>query len=275
MSVNSSADERRMKLRELIRNQGFASLNDLRDRLGVSESTIRRDLDHLEETGEARRTHGGVFCTGPTASLRMFEDRLAAQWDRKRQIAIAASQLIEDHATILLDGGSTTYELARQLVGRPLQVVTNSLPVANLFASSEGVDLILLGGYVHSRTGVSLGTYANEMLSSLNVQFAMLSVSGIDLRGYYNSNLLLVETERTMMQAADHTVICADSSKFGRSSLSRLCKLSDVEHVVSDSSLPESWQTALTQAGVKLTLGVPSSEPTDSEIAADNNVATT
>ncbi len=184
--------------------------------------------------GEAQRTHGGVFFTGPTASLGLFEHRRAGQWEQKRQIAIAASRLIEAHDTVLMDGGSTTYELARQLVGRPLQIVTNSLPLANLFATSEQVDLVILGGIVHSRTGVSMGPYANQMLSTLNVQKAVISIAGADDRGYYNSNLLLVETERAMMQAADTTIVVADSSKFGHSSLARLCELSDVDTVVSD-----------------------------------------
>ena len=124
---------------------------------------------------------------------------------------------------MLLDGGSTTYELAQLLVGRPLQVVTNSLPVANLFASSANTDLVLVGGYVYPRTGVSLGPYANEMLAELNVRQTVLSVAGINERGYYNSNLLLVETERAMMRAADEVIVVADSTKFGRQSLAHLC----------------------------------------------------
>jgi len=254
VSGGLSSEQRRGKLLELIRREGFVSLPDLRAALEVSESTIRRDLDALEETGEAQRTHGGVFFTGPTASLRLFEHKRAEHWDKKRQIAIAASRLIEAHDTVLMDGGSTTYELARQLVGRPLQVVTNSLPLANLFAASEQVDLVMLGGYVHSRTGVSLGPYANQMLSSLNVQKAVISIAGADARGYYNSNLLLVETERAMMQAADTTIVVADSSKFGHSSLAKLCDLADVDVVVSDSELEPAWRDRLRAAGVQLVL---------------------
>lgn len=252
MSNVSTTEERRNRLLELIRNRGFVSLPDLRDTLAVSESTIRRDLDVLEELGEARRTHGGVFFTGASAGVKVFADRRDEQWDVKRRIAAKASELIQDHDTVLLDGGSTTYELARQLVGRPLQVVTNSLPVANLFASSDRVDLVLLGGYVHTRTGVSLGPYANQMLNSLNVQKAVLSIAGADRRGYYNSNLLLVETERAMMQCADQTIVVADSSKFGHSSLARLCGLSEVQTVVADIGLDECWQDELQKAGVRL-----------------------
>lgn len=263
VSSGLSSEQRRSKLLELIRREGFVSLPDLRAALEVSESTIRRDLDALEETGEAQRTHGGVFFTGPTASLRLFEHKRAEHWDKKRQIAIAASRLIEAHDTVLMDGGSTTYELARQLVGRPLQVVTNSLPLANLFAASEQVDLVMLGGYVHSRTGVSLGPYANQMLSSLNVQKAVISIAGADARGYYNSNLLLVETERAMMQAADTTIVVADSSKFGHSSLARLCDLADVDVVVSDADLEPAWRDQLLSAGVQLVLAEAASEPAD------------
>ena len=111
-----------------------------------------------------------------------------------------AVKLIEDGDTVLLDGGSTTYEVARLLVGRPLQIVTNSLPVANLFASNANHDLVLVGGYVYPRTGVALGPYANEMLARLNVRRTILSVAGINERGFFNSNLLLVETERAMMR---------------------------------------------------------------------------
>lgn len=254
MSTGGFAELRRAKLKELIRSQGFVSMPDLRAALEVSESTIRRDLDHLEAEGEAQRTHGGVFSTGPTASLKLFENRKTDQWDKKRQVAIAASRLVEDHDTVLLDGGSTTYELAKQLVGRPLQIVTNSLPLASLFASNDQVDLVVLGGYVHSRTGVTLGPYANQMLSSLNVQTAFLSIAGVDHRGYYNSNLLLVETERAMMQCADRSVVIADSSKFGKSSLARLCGLEQIHSLVSDHELDPKWQEMIHQAGVRLVL---------------------
>ncbi|MCA9131890.1 MAG: DeoR/GlpR transcriptional regulator [Planctomycetales bacterium] len=254
MSTGGGSDERRARLRELIRGQGFVSIPDLRSALDVSESTIRRDLDYLVGEGEVQRTHGGVFFTGGAASLRLFEDRRAGHWAGKRQIALAASELIEDHDTVLLDGGSTTYELARQLIGRPLQVVTNSLPVANLFSSSEQVDLVVLGGYVHSRTGVTLGPYANEMLASLNVQKAVLSIAGADRGGYYNSNLLLVETERAMMQSADQTIVVADSSKFGKSSLAKLCPLNAVQTLVCDAELSDEWRRHLSEAQVNLVL---------------------
>jgi DeoR family fructose operon transcriptional repressor len=245
-------DDRRNRLLELIRQRGFASLPALAQELGVSESTVRRDLDFLEESGVAQRTHGGVFYTGPSPKLAHFDQRQSLNWDKKRQIAVAASRLIEDNDTVLLDGGSTTYELAQLLVGRPLQVVTNSLPVANLFTSSESTDLIFVGGYVHTKTGVSLGPYANQMLAGLNVRRAVLSVAGASERGFYNSNLLLVETERAMMSSADEVIVVADSTKFSHTSLAHLCNLTDIDVLVTDDELDAAWRERLAAADVRI-----------------------
>ena len=266
----STADDRRSRLLEFIRLRGFASLPALAGQLSVSESTVRRDLDYLEDSGVAKRTHGGVFYTGPSPKLIHFDQRQSLNWDRKRQIALVASRLIEDNETLLLDGGSTTYELAQLLVGRPLQVVTNSLPVANLFTSSENADLILLGGYVHTRSGVSLGPYANQMLAGLNVRRAVLSVAGINERGTYNSNLLLVETERAMMHSAEEVLVVADSTKFGHTSLAHLCNLEDIDVLVTDSEISTEWQSRLTDAGVRV---IVADQATSSE-TYENNTAT-
>ncbi|MCA9263655.1 MAG: DeoR/GlpR transcriptional regulator [Planctomycetales bacterium] len=250
-------DERRSEVLTIIRQQGFASLTDLAQKLEVSESTIRRDLDHLEEQGAAQRTHGGAFYTGPSPQLPHFRLRQQDQFAKKQLIARAAAELIEDGDVILLDGGSTTYELAQLLVGRPIQVVTNSLPVANLFTASNSGDLILVGGYVHLRTGVSVGPYANEMLESLNVRRAFLSVAGVSERGYFNSNLLLVETEQAMLRSADESIVLVDSTKFGRQSLANLAELGAVTKVVVDNEICEDWRSQIIAAGVDLIVAGP------------------
>jgi DeoR family fructose operon transcriptional repressor len=264
-------DERRGRLSELIRQRGFASLPELATQLAVSESTVRRDLDFLEETGVARRTHGGVFYTGPSPKLAHFDQRQSSNWDKKRRIAAAAARLIEDNDTVLLDGGSTTYELAQLLVGRPLQVVTNSLPVANLFTSSDQADLVFVGGYVHSRTGVSLGPYANQMLGSLHARRAVLSVAGINERGGYNSNLLLVETERAMMAAAEEVIVVADSTKFGHTSLALMCPLEEIDILVSDHELSSAWIKRLEDAGVQVRIAAEAGDTADAATTNQSN----
>lgn len=255
------AEERRNRLLDLIRGRGFVSLPELAEQMQVSESTVRRDLDSLEENGAARRTHGGVFYTGGRPAMPPFDERQPANWEKKQAIARRTAELIDDGDTLLLDGGSTTYEVARLLVGRELQIVTNSLPVANLFAANPSADLVLIGGYVYPRTGVSLGPYADQMLAGVTVRRTILSVGGITERGYYNSNLLLVETERAMMRAADEVIVVADSTKFGRRSLAHLCELNQVGRLVTDDKAPEAWRERLATAGVDVAVASKESAP--------------
>ena len=245
---------RRDRLSEFVQSSGFASLGELASSLSVSESTVRRDLEILEREGLVRRTHGGVFWTGESETIEVFRTRRDDHWMAKSAIGREAAKLIDDHDTILLDGGSTTYELARQLVGRPLQVVTNSLPVAHLLSTSESIDLVMIGGCVRGRTAVTIGPMADAMMHSINVTKAFLSVAGITDRGYFNSNMMLVESEKAMLAAADQSIVVADSSKFGRVSLSRLCGLQEVHGLVTDSDLQTKWKDHLELAGVDLVL---------------------
>ena len=110
----------------------------------------------------------------------------------------------------------------------------------------------MLGGNVHLRTGTTIGPYANQMLGELNCRLAFLSVAGIHDDGFYNSNFLLVETEKAMMAAADEVIVIADSTKFGKKSLARLCELSSVQKLVVDSGIDDEWKNRITDAGVKL-----------------------
>lgn len=246
------ADQRRQQLLEMVRVRGFAPLPELARALSVSEATIRRDVDLLEGQGTASRIHGGVLYTGTSPKLPHFDASEPARWEQKRAIALKTVELVEDGDTILLDGGSTTYEVARLLVGRPLHVVTNSLPVANLFASDTHSDLVWIGGNVCPRSGVALGPYADTMLATIRVRKTILSVAAVNEDGFYNNNLLLVETERAMMRAADEVIVVADSSKFGHRSLTHLCELGAVNWVVVDGGISQAWKSALVEAGPRV-----------------------
>ena len=255
------ASERRNRLLEYVRQRRFASLEDLTKHFDVSESTVRRDLEQLEEAGVTRRIHGGVLYAGSSPKLPHFDARQVARWDQKKAIADKAVGLIEDGDTVLLDGGSTTYEVAQLLVGRPVHVVTTALPVASLFASDSSSDLVLIGGNICPRTGVAQGPYADEMLRMVRVRKTILSVAGINDEGFFNNNLLLVGTEKAMMRAADEVIVVADSSKFGRQSLAHLCPLNEVDHLVADRRISEDWQNKVIAAGVQLLLA----DPTENE----------
>lgn len=230
--------------------------------LGVSESTIRRDLETLEETGQARRTHGGVYWTGQSDTIEVFQSRKDDAWPRKQAIAVLAETLVNDGDTILLDGGSTVYELARRIIHRPLQVVTNSLPVAHLLSTSDSIDLIMIGGCVRGRTSVTIGPMADSQLADINVSKTFLSVAGVTERGFFNSDMMLVESEKAMIESADETIVLTDHTKFGKVSLSQICQLQDIDRVVTDDGIDSQWKPWLESAGVELMLASATAEST-------------
>ena len=245
-------EERRQRVLDLVSQRGFVALNDLAQTIDVSESTLRRDLDYWHKQGLLRRTHGGAMFVGDAATLPALEDRSASQLDEKRAVARVAAERIQDGDTILLDGGTTTFEVARLLVGRPLQIVTNSLPIANLFASSRETDLVILGGYVYPKTGVALGPLTVRMMEDVHVHRLIMSVGGITNKGLFNSNLLLVETERQMMRCADEVVVVADHTKIGRQALAYLCDLAAIDTLIVDGDLSAPQRELLARSGARV-----------------------
>jgi len=245
-------EERRRRVLDLVSQKGFISLNDLARSIRVSESTLRRDLDYWDQQGALKRTHGGAIYVGDGSALPALEERSASQVEEKKAIARTAVARMQDGDAILLDGGTTTLAVARLLVGRRMQIVTNSLPIAQLFASSRETDLIILGGYVYPKTGVALGPLTIRMLPDIHVNQALLSVGGITAKGLFNSNLLLVETQRQIMRCADEVVVVADHTKIGRPALAFLSELKEVDTLIVDSNLKREQRQLLKQSGVRL-----------------------
>jgi DeoR family transcriptional regulator, fructose operon transcriptional repressor len=245
-------EERRQRVLDLVSQKGSVALSDLAQAIRVSESTLRRDLDYWHQQGVLKRTHGGAIYLGDSITLPALEERSASQLEEKRAIAQVAAARIRDGDAVLLDGGTTTLEVARLLVGRALQIVTNSLPIANLFASSHETDLVILGGYVYPKTGVALGPLTVRMMEDVHVHQTVLSVGGLTAKGLFNSNLLLVETERRMMRCADEVVVVADHTKIGRQNLAFLCELSAVDTLIVDPGLTPAQRDLIGRSDVRL-----------------------
>src|SRR4051794_24207154 len=165
--------ERQSLLQQLLSQRGMSDMDSLAAELRVSASTVRRDLEQLEQMGLVKRTHGGVIWVGDKTSGNRpyaFDQRMGYQLDAKRAIAKAARALVSPGQTVLIDGGTTTFYLAQELLGQPLQLVTNSLPIANLFINDEGVELVVTGGLMYPRYGVLLGPMAENVLSTIHTK---------------------------------------------------------------------------------------------------------
>ncbi len=243
-------DERRSKILQIAEESGFVSLQRLVAEVGASESTIRRDLEYLDSQGHLHRTRGGAAYAGE--SLTDFDIRQTQASREKQLIAERTAELIAAGETVLLDGGTTTLEVARHLSGKPLQVVTNSLPIASLLMNQPEIELIFVGGYVYPKTGVALGEQAIEALKKINVSRLVMSTGGVTSEGLFNSNALLVETERQMIASAERVTLVADSTKFGQRALSHLCPLSAVHEIVTDEGLSDQWRQTLLTGGIDL-----------------------
>ncbi|MCA9065929.1 MAG: DeoR/GlpR transcriptional regulator, partial [Planctomycetaceae bacterium] len=194
-------------------------------------------------------------------SLGDFDLRRTQASLQKRRIAQHMASLISDGETILLDGGTTTLEVARQLTGKSLQVVTNSMPIAGLLMNRPDVELIFVGGYVYPRTGVALGELAVAALQHIHVGRLVMGTGGIASNGLFNSNALLVETERQMIRAAERVSVVADSSKFGQRALSHLCPLEAVHELVTDDGVSETWLKDLQMRGIHVEVASTKTSP--------------
>ena len=234
--------ERRQRLLEMLRQQRAAELETLAQTLEVSASTVRRDLDRLEEQGLVERTHGGAIYRGPREHPLAFNDRMHVQVEAKRVIGGYAAGLVEPNMTVLLDGGSTVYFAAERITARPLQVVTNSLMIANLFANDDQVDVVMTGGSLYPRTSVLVGPLAIATLEQLHADVVLMSTAGIFDGEAYNIHLDHAEVERAMLRQAARAVMLMDATKFGRKSLARLCSVDRFEAVVTDPGISEKWQ---------------------------------
>ncbi len=248
------AAERQLTLRGIFEQQEFADLETLRQKLDSSESTVRRDLIALEREGVVRRVHGGALAQkarGPAYDFARQSSRMA---DAKARIGRAAAELIEDGQMVILDGGSTVAAVARQLTGRSLHVLTNSLPIADVFKDARRIELTLTGGYVYPRLGVLLGPVCEQMLGSVAADLLVMGTGGITETGFGNNNTLIVGSERKMIEVSRRVVIVADHTKFGRAAMFALAPLSAAQVVVTDRDLEPRFQDLLRAHGVEVVL---------------------
>jgi len=260
-------EERQQRIEEFLQRVEFASLEELARQVDASQSTVRRDLSVLESTGSVRRTHGGARVVTPHSDEFTFSARDTHQLAEKEAIARTCAELIQPHQSVIMDAGTTVYHVARYLESKGPQIITNSLPIANLYASASQVEVVLSGGVIYPRLGVLVGPLAVESFSQMHADVAVMSAGGITLDGVTNSHALLIEIQLAMMKAAQKVILCLDHTKFGRRSLSYLCGLENVQTIVTDGAAPAGLVGELRARGLEVLLAV-SNEDSDSATGA-------
>src|SRR5947209_6663737 len=232
------AEERQKRIEDYLQKVEFASLDELSEQVDASASTVRRDLTNLEIKGAVQRTHGGARIITPKSDEFTFSARDTHQLAEKEAIGKACAELIPPNQTIIIDAGTTVYHVARYLENKSPQIITNSLPVANLFASANRLEVVVSGGVIYPRLGVLVGPLAVEAFSKMHADVAIMSGGGIALEGVSNSHGLLIDIQRAMIHVAQRVIFCFDHTKFGRQSVLPLCGLECIDVIVTDSNAP-------------------------------------
>lgn len=238
-------------IERFIREHKYADLHTLAERFEISLSTVRRALNDLESTGIVRRHHGGASLVAEEADSTGYDfitqdDRQA---DEKHAIARRLGSIIEPGMTVLIDGGTTTYAVARQLIEKRLVIITNSLPIAALYSEVGSCETIVTGGTVYNRLGVLYGPACEKAVSRVHADVAICGAAGLTAEGVWNNNHFIISTQQRMMEAADRTFIVMDHTKFDRRVLHYCCKLDEGFTLVTDAAPAGELAQALAKAG--------------------------
>jgi DeoR/GlpR family transcriptional regulator of sugar metabolism len=264
MATKDEIGRRQRMMLEDLANGLALSMVELCRKYGVSESTLRRDLDELAEQGRITRTRGTVHIAPASYQHSLaYAERETANIREKMAIARAVAEMLPGDRAVILDGGTTCFEVAR-IMGPALRfVVTNSVQIAWLLAQRAETEITLIGGRISSGTRVAVGTAAVEQLRELGANSLVMSCSGITDKGVFNVNQDMVEVEQRMMDSADEVILAVDHTKFGHSDLKRICGTQDVDAIVTDEGADERTRELLARLGesVKVVYAPYAAEP--------------
>lgn len=240
-----SIEERRTLIVSMIDTDGKVDIYKLAREFNVSDITIRRDLIVLEKEGVLRRVHGGAISSRgrgyePPFSLRSSQNRAA-----KALIGRKAAELIEDGDCVALDAGSTTIEVARNLIDRyNLTIITPSLSIAYLLANQIGIRLILPGGIIRQGEGSMIGEVAQKCFENFYVDKLILSVGAIDVdAGLTEYNWDDTMVKRAMIKSAKRIIVVADQSKFNTVAFASVAKLSEIHQLITNQIPPKDLES--------------------------------
>jgi DeoR/GlpR family transcriptional regulator of sugar metabolism len=251
------ARQRQELILEAVRTTGGARVSELVERLGVSDMTVRRDIEVLATRGLVTRVHGGATAAGSSVDEPGFAAKSGLHTAAKQAIAAAAAALIEPGASVALSAGTTTHAVASALLTAPrLTVVTNSLRVAEVLHESPRDDLtVVLTGGERTPSDALVGPVAVAALRRLHVDWLLMGVHGMDAEaGFTTPNLVEAETNRALVASARRVAVVADNSKWGVVGLSTIATLDEVDVVVTDVGLEEDARKILESSCGRLVL---------------------
>ncbi|MDE0005893.1 MAG: transcriptional repressor AgaR [Rhodospirillaceae bacterium] len=247
--------ERRKEIVRLTETNERVDVEALAKQFAVSAVTIRNDLNALSAKGLVVRSRGGAVASTRLTRELSLQEKYRKNLSVKRQLGQTVADLIDDEArSLFLDSGTTTEEVALCLLGRTnLTVTTNGLNIATALAGSDGVEVRITGGALRKKSRSFYGRQAEESLRYMHFDTLILGADGVDMRvGVTTHFEQEASLNRMMCQAARQVILVADSSKFERRNSHVICRLSEIDMLVTDNGLPSEIQRAVEAQGVRL-----------------------
>jgi len=248
---------RQAEILELARIEGRVAVEDLAQRFDVTLQTIRRDLSDLADAGHLDRVHGGAVLRTGVANIG-YEARRRMNEAAKSAIARACAAAIPDNCSLILNLGTTTEAVARELLAhRNITVITNNMNVANILVANPGCEIVVAGGTLRRSDGGLVGELTTQFFAQFKVDFAVIGVSALDRDGdLLDFDLAEVRVSKAIIQQSRKVFLVADRSKLDRSAPARLASLADIDRLFIDGPLPEAlmarckdWETEVVVAG--------------------------
>lgn len=249
-------EERRQHILAIAQSEGRVRVRDLSKALGISQITIRKDLDYLQAKGLLQRSHGGALPAQPGALFDpSLQEKEKSHHPEKERIGNAAAEMVKEGQCIMLDSGTTTTAVAHALKRfARLTVITNAVNIAAELTNTD-FEVILTGGILRKNSFSLVGPLAEDMLAEMHADILFLGVDGFDLEiGLTTPNLLESRVNRAMVTGATRVVAVCDSTKFDRRSLSRIIPVTAVHHVITDTNLPRRMHEELQALNIEVTM---------------------
>lgn len=240
------ADGRKEQILEILREKKSVRILDLSKRLRVSRETVRKDIVEMEEEGLLKKTYGGAVLDEANTETA-YERRRSENEEEKLAIADRAYQFIESGDTIYLDYGTSSYSLAKKLVGfEGLTVVTNSIPIVNVLIHSPGIELIILGGNIRKNEDSLFGSFGLNNAKEIFVDIGFFGCAGIDVSsGITNYHMGEIEISKMMVEHSKTVVLLADGTKFGKSALYKTSNIEDVDIIITNDMSDKKIETEI------------------------------
>ena len=245
-------NDRQNKILEILGRDNRTSVNELSRQLDVSSVTIRQDLNFLEAEGLLRRVHGGAVLKDGDD----LDNRLGKNYEKKLSIARKLASLVSEGETILIESGSANVLLARELVKiKKVTIITTNVYIARQFRKNPEANIVILGGIYQHDSETLVGKIAKVCLDQLNIHKAFIGIDGYTTEdGFTLRDMFRAEISSHIIQKAKDVFVVTDSSKFGCTGLTKICQLTDIQHIATNGDLDLAFQEEFRTAGIDLIL---------------------